>query len=911
MNKSIQVFSFVLFHFSLSAQILVQGTILDENKTELVGATVVLLEPVDSSMMSFGISDNDGIFTMEDVEAGDYVLQVSFVSYKTMYAPVKINGEIKKVNIGAYHLEPTSEILQEVTVKAEHIPMGILGDTISYNAAAFKVRPGATVEDLLKKLPGVEVQRDGSIKAMGEDVENVLVDGKEFFGNDPKIATKNLEAEAVDKVQVFDKKSEIAEFTGIDDGNEEKTINLKLKEEYKKGGFGNANLAGGTESTYEGKINYNRFSPKMQAAVILGANNVNKQAFSFNEYISFMGGLGNAISGSNSNMNFGEFGGGSTPQGITDNISTGLNFNYDLSSKLKLNSHYFYINTDQDLRQRTSSNQFTERGNFTTLDTTSSNLTNQNHRLNIKLDYKPNPYNQIIWKNTLSTVVNNDSSLSETIFSEMNAISGITSSDYNSSDNQRGYDGSLTFRKKYKKKGRNWINTAKYQYGVLDQSNNVFNQQQNDLIASMVNQLQAYDYQRDNLSYESAYTEPLGKALYVSGNYKYNYETESPIKTFFDIQNEENILNTDLSSAYNKRNFVQTGRLNLKKNTKKSKLNVGLGLQSSIIKGSIKDESTTQVEELRNQSFFFLPSFSYDYDLPRDANIEVNYWTSITLPTLSQLAPLPDNSNPNILIVGNPSLSPSYTHGIRLNYRAIDQFNFKNFFANISYNRTNDRVINTIAIDDNFIKTIKPINTDLFSSLRGYASYSAQIRPLKLKYNVRSSLTWSKYNSSLNNQISQVNESNVNINLQVSNKKTDIVDIATGLDLNLNKRKYDINSDFDQSFSNYSLFIDGIFYIDESFSLSSKFDYRSYSNAFFSESQSFSLWSAYIRKSFNEGKVAITLSINDILNQNRGIERFGGLNALYDTRYNTRARYAMLGVQVKLGRSKNRSMITL
>ena len=400
-------------------------------------------------------------------------------------------------------------------------------------------------------------------------------------------------------------------------------------------------------------------------------------------------------------MNFGEFGGGSTPQGITDNISTGLNFNYDLSSKLKLSSYYFYINTDQDLRQRTSSNQFTERGNFTTLDTTTSNLTNQNHRLNVKLDYKPNPYNQIIWKNTLSTVLNNDSFLSETTFSEMNAISGITSSDYISSDDQRGYDGSLTFRKKYKKKGRNWINTAKYQYGVLDQSNNVFNQQQNNLISSIVNQQQTYDYQQDNLSYESAYTEPIAKATYLSGSYKYDYETESPAKTFFDIQNEENILNTDLSSAYNKRNFIQTGRLSLKKNTKKNKLNIGLGIQSSIIKGSIKDESTTQVEELRNQSFFFLPSFSYDYDLPRDANIEVNYRTSVTLPTLNQLAPLPDNSNPNILIEGNPNLSPSYTHSIRLNYRTIDQFNFKNFFANISYNVTNDRVINTIAIDEN------------------------------------------------------------------------------------------------------------------------------------------------------------------------------------------------------------------
>ena len=297
--RSITILLLLFSHLlNLHGQHLAQGSVLDENQSWLVGATVVLLEPIDSTMVSFAISNSDGEFSLEDVEAGDYVLQISFVAYKTMMTSVTVAGN-KKVDLGAFEMEPMLEVLQEVTVKAEHIPMGVIGDTISYNAAAFKTKPGATVEDLLKKLPGVEVSRDGSIKAMGEEVENVLVDGKEFFGNDPKIATKNLEAEAVDKVQVFDKKSEIAEFTGIDDGEEEKTINLKLKEEYKKGGFGNASLAGGDKSTYDGRLTYNRFSPKMQAAVILNANNINKQAFSFNDYIGFMGGLGNAINNIN------------------------------------------------------------------------------------------------------------------------------------------------------------------------------------------------------------------------------------------------------------------------------------------------------------------------------------------------------------------------------------------------------------------------------------------------------------------------------------------------------------------------------------------------------------------------------------------------------------------------------------
>ena len=279
----------ISFSAPITAQHLVEGIIIDENKNSLVGATVVLLDKQDSSMVAFSISDNEGTFHLEDIEQGQYILQFSFVSYKTTYNNVDITSVDRKISLGDFQLEPISEILQEVTVKAEHIPMGVIGDTISYNAAAFQVRPGASVEDLLKKLPGIEVQRDGSIKAMGEDVENVLVDGKEFFGDDPQMATKNLEAEAVDKVQVFDKMSEIAEFTGIEDGEDEKTINLKLKEGYKNGGFGNVNISAGSNERYSGKINYNRFSPQMQASIILGANNINQQAFSFSEYIQFMG----------------------------------------------------------------------------------------------------------------------------------------------------------------------------------------------------------------------------------------------------------------------------------------------------------------------------------------------------------------------------------------------------------------------------------------------------------------------------------------------------------------------------------------------------------------------------------------------------------------------------------------------
>ena len=347
----------LLFSFGFSflmGQHLLTGNILGGQSESLAGATVVLLEVQDSSMVAFAISDDKGKFLLEDVSTGSYILQLTYVSYASQNNSIEVLDGTKKQDLGSFQMEPSAEILQEVEVKAEHIPMGIIGDTISYNAAAFKTRPGATVEDLLRKLPGVEVERDGSIKALGKDVENVLVDGKEFFGDDPKMATKNLEAEAVDKVQVYDKKSEIAEFTGIDDGDEEKTINLQLKEEYKKGGFGNVELKGGTDQRYHGKFNYNRFTPNLQAAVLANANNINQQAFSFNEYIQFMGGLNNAFSGGQSFFQFGEFGQSNTPKGITDAFSTGVNLNYDFSSKFKLRSHYFYLRSDRNLEQFTT-----------------------------------------------------------------------------------------------------------------------------------------------------------------------------------------------------------------------------------------------------------------------------------------------------------------------------------------------------------------------------------------------------------------------------------------------------------------------------------------------------------------------------------------------------------------------------
>ncbi len=896
---------------NLSAQCFVQGQVTDEEKVSLTGATVVLLDDKDSSMIAFSITDSNGQFGFEDIKTGKYILQISFLSFSTYKQPLIIQGESKNIDIGIFNLASVSEVLQEVTVKAEHIPMGLIGDTISYNASAFKVRSGATVEDLLKKLPGIEVQRDGSIKAMGEDVENVLVDGREFFGDDPKIATQNLEAEAVDKVELFDKKSEIAEFTGIDDGDEEKTINLKLKEEYKRGGFGNLELAGGTDSRHQSKLNYNRFSPRMQAAAIISANNINKQAFTFSEYVQFMGGLGNAMNSNMNTISFGEFGAGLAPQGLTEDISGGLNFNYDFSKKVKLSSYYFYSDSDRNLENSTHSNQFTEATNFISDDTSLSRRINQNHRLNFKLDLKPSPFLQIIWKNSMSGLFGNLASQSSTSFVQSARVSGQTSSILTTSNDQLGYDGNIQLRKRFEKKGRNWINTFTYQVGAFDETNDVFNQYVFGSNASTLRQLQEYHFEKNVYALSSSYTEPLGRQFYLGFNYTYDIDHERPGKKFFDITEEMNIeqstLNKDLSDIYNKTNHVQTAFLSIKKNNKKLKSNLSFGIQKTNILGDVGEGKSI----IKNNSTHFVPSLRVEYDLTSDQSIRVEYNTSLNLPTLNQLAPLPDNSNANFSISGNPDLIPEYMHNFAIGYNAIDQFNFKYFFFNARLDRINNRIINKVTIDENLLKMLTPENTENYTRLTGFTSYSAPIRLLKLKYDISSQFSWSTYESAINELTSNVHESNIYLKFLLENRVKDHVDIAAGIQMDYSIRNYDINDKFNQQFFNTRFFIDGSFFIGKDWTINSSFDFVSYSGEFFSDSQKFNLWNTSIRKSFADDKFAIELTFNDLLNQNKGIRRSGDINSLYESRYNTLARYFMIGLKYKFGRRKTKEGISL
>src|SRR5437762_3345275 len=328
---------------------IVKGIAFDTlSKQPVASATITLMQRKDSSLVSFTLTDNNGRFELTGIQNGEYRLLITHVNYHNVTQHFKIDDEHKAIDLGNIAMNDRSKVLSEVVVTSEAPPVTLVGDTIQYNAGSFKTPPNANVEDLLKRLPGVKVEKDGTVKAQGEQVKKVLVDGKEFFGNDPKVATKNLPADAIDKVQVFDKLSDQAQLTGFDDGNSEKTINLKLKKDKKKGMFGKLNAGAGNDGRYQGRFNVNSFKGARQMSVIGMGNNTNSEGFSFLDVLNFTGALNQLKNGGNININInigpddplaGLLGGNNT--GINTTFGGGLNYNNIIGTKTDFQSNYF------------------------------------------------------------------------------------------------------------------------------------------------------------------------------------------------------------------------------------------------------------------------------------------------------------------------------------------------------------------------------------------------------------------------------------------------------------------------------------------------------------------------------------------------------------------------------------------
>ncbi|HAP62752.1 MAG TPA: hypothetical protein DCR93_25720, partial [Cytophagales bacterium] len=692
----------------------VSGWIADENNEPLMAATVVLLQPSDSVMVSFGISNEAGGFTMAKVPTGDYILQMAFMGFQDISQAVTIPEGDEQVELGLFTMQEKTAQLDEVTVTADHIPLLIRGDTVDYNARAFDTETNAVVEDLLRKLPGVEVDADGTIRAQGETVQQVLVDGKEFFGNDATVATRNLPADALERVQVYDKGSEASEFTGVDDGTRIKTIDLRLREDKKNGVFGKVGGGYGTQNVYAGNATVNRFGGGTQFSLIGASNNRNLPAFSMGDYIGFQGGLG-ALGGGAGGFSMEMSGMNPRNQsGITTSHAGGINFNHEFSESFDLRSSYFFNAAGNLLEWNTLRQSLLTDNAFSTEEGTYRTTGQNNHRGNVRKIWERPERSSLTFSTNVQFGGNRGYSenTSQTLSGE--GILQNSQERTNSSEGQNhSVDSRATYRQLFAKPGRM----------LTFQGNGRWNARGSDLLVYANSRFaidptgQAFDTElldqrqdedQDEMGYEvsATYTEPLGRGRYLETAYRRGSSLETYRKDFFDRQDGTETLNTELSNGFTKRYITDRVGVSLRINRDDYGITTGVDFLNSQLSAELASDVPL------NRSFMnFLPRLSGEYEFTTTKSLNFEYETTLIEPTLQQLQPVINNANPLVTVTGNPDLVPEYRHSVQLGYHSFSQLNFRSLFSMVSATYTRNKITSTQTIDEQFRQVIMPENT--------------------------------------------------------------------------------------------------------------------------------------------------------------------------------------------------------
>ncbi|NLR59789.1 TonB-dependent receptor [Chitinophaga polysaccharea] len=800
----------ILHAHAQSQQGKIKGQLTDSTSREAMpAATVVLLNAKDSSVASTSMTDTKGNFEITNISNGAYRLYVSFLGYKPVNKFIQINTDHQQLTLGNIPMVRKGVNLNTVEIVDEKPPIVVKKDTLEFNADAFKTRENAVVEDLLKKLPGVTVDKDGAITAQGETVTKVLVDGKPFFGSDPKLATKNLPANIIDKVQLIDKKSDQAQFTGIDDGQTEKTINITIKKDKKKGMFGRATAGYGTDDRFGVSLSLNRFRENQQLSLLGGGNNVNNMGYTQQDQMSFSsagggGGRGGGRGGGGMRMMVQGLGGSSNNAGITRNWNTGLNFNQDFGKNLVVNGSYFFNDTKLNVEQKTARQTFTvdslKNPNTNYDNNNSSSLTdNSNNRFSARVEYTIDSLHSLIFSPTYSLTNGNSYSVTQNV-SLLNNLNdtinkGITYND--GQGNNQNIGGSLLFRKKFKKTGRtlsanfNYSNSNNQQQNFNKSSITYFNPD------SVVTFNQRNDINTDswNEGVNVTYTEPVGKDRYVEANYgitKYNSKSTKYTYDYDEGKGDYNIMNDSLSNAFTNNTVNQQAGLSLRTNKLKYDYSFGLNVLFNDLDNMTHSFRTGKDSLIRQHTVNFAPQASFNYMFAKNKRLRINYNGSTQQPSVQQLAPVPDNSNPLYVQLGNPDLKPTFNNSLNVNYNQFNNITFRGMFASLSGSYAVNRIINATTLDPKTGKqTVKPINVNGYFNIRGMVHNSIPLSKTPgQNLNTGTTVSYSRDVIASNNVISYTNTLQLSQSANVNYMYKELFDVSLGGSVNYNATSY-------------------------------------------------------------------------------------------------------------------------
>jgi len=863
------------------------------DKTPLIDVTVILMSNADTNNKNGTVTDDDGNYELDGVTAGNYTMRCIYTGYKVVTQSVAVKD--KNVAVPAFTMTTANNELKGVTVEGKQIRATQMGDTTQFNADAYKTHPDATAEDLVTKMPGVSSDASG-VKVNGESVQQVYIDGKPFFGTDPTLALKNLPAEVIDKIQVFDKLSDQSQFTGFDDGNSQKTINIITKKNKSEGVFGKAFAGYGTDDRYIAGGSLNIFNGDQRISIIGLSNNVNQQNFSSQDILGVTGGSGQNRGGGGSGR-----GGGSANNflvgqqgGITTTNSVGLNYSDVWAKKIKVSGSYFFNSTDNTTETDLARNYFTQDSPQVYHETDNAETKNLNHRFNLRFEYNIDSANTIIFTPSVSFQTNNSNT--EQVASDSIGDQRISSTVNSNIANSTGYNtsGNLLFQHKFHKPRRTI--SVNVSAAVNEKSGdgsyamqNMFNTTGD---TSYTQRYNLYNFSQ-NFSSNVTYTEPVGKKGQIMVNYNPSYVKSNADRETNNLDvatNVYSLLDTALSNKYNNTYITQRGGISYRVASKKLNFMVGVNLQSATLSGDEYFPVDTTITKTYNS---ILPTAMLNYRFSDGRNLRIMYRTSVTAPSVTQLQDVIDVSNPLLLKGGNPGLKQDYEQTLTLRYGLTKSKTAHNFFiygyANYINNYIGNQTIiptndSSISFTDPYSKKTvvikegsqltRPMNLNGYFNSKLFLTYGIPADFIKSNINFNGGMNYTRTPGQINDAINMSDNYAPTAGIVVSSNVSQNLDFTLAYTGNYNIVKNSIETAANNDYYSHVASFKINYILFNRLVINSNIAHNYYTAFSSTGDQSYFLWTSYLGYKFLKNQaLEARLTAYDMLNQNKSISR--------------------------------------
>ncbi len=894
--------------YAQSVSYKITGTIQSENdKTLLESATIHLEKIKDSSVVSYTISNDKGHFSLKGKSfEKELRLYVSYIGLKTYSKKISINN--KSLNLGDIIMKPEENILDEIVIRSRS-PITIKKDTLEFNVKSFKTKKDASVEDLLKKLPGVEVDEQGKITVNGKPVNKILVNGKPFFGNDPTIVTKNLTKEIIEKVQITDTKTKSEAFTGQKGDQNSKTINLTIKKENNKGWFGRLAAGTGTDNHYEYAALVNRFDNDRRFSVLLGGNNVNSPGFSFGEIQKMFGSGGNTSvsvsSGGGYNFSIGgrSFG---TGEGIVKSKNSGFTFADEFGKKVDVSADYFFSGSNSTNASISNRENILSTGRYFSNSNSTSNNDYESHSFNTGIEIKVDSTFMINIKPSFTFNKNEGISTNyQETLDENRQLTNKSTSNNSLKSTINQFKNNISFSKKFGKKGAFIGLTINNQFDKTDGES--YNNSEIEIINSTT--IKRNQFSNNNSEYSSfdtrlSYRKPLiAKRLFLDFAYQYSKSNRENVKSTYDFNNntqDHTDFNTLLSTDFSYKNTKSTPSIQLSFREKKWSLSLKGGYVSRNIESEDKLRPTLNL----SRDFNALEARSwFSYRFKSRARIYSSYSVSNSIPSTSQIQPFVNENNPLNIITGNPNLKPTNNHRYSISY---NKYNFQagtGFFMHARFNSSRNKIVTNTTIDPvNLVRNTTYENVNGNYDVNFGGSYNKKIKldsinTLKINlgayYSERKNVYF--FNGIKNNSHTKTISPNLGFTLNLKN----LIQIQPRYRVSFSKTAFDLNNIEKQNYVTHNLSINTKTLSSKRFEWQNNVRFNHNPNVADGFNKSAWFWNSSLAYSVLNDKGTLKLKVYDLLNQNTNARRIATANYIEDRQSTVLQQYFMLSFSWK------------